>query len=79
MSSSCFLGAAVADLEFSAIHLQIAELYLRGWNADELGGLASGNFLRVFAAAEDVAREMAREGIAPAQDLYEKRVDIAWK
>lgn len=57
----------------------IAELYSRGWNADELGGLASGNFLRVFAAAEDVAREMAREGVLPAQDLYEKRVDIASK
>jgi membrane dipeptidase len=54
-------------------------LYSRGWNADELGGLSSGNFLRVFAAAEDVAREMAREGISPAQDLYERRVDISWK
>ena len=60
-------------------NVQIAELYSRGWNADELGGLASGNFLRVFAAAEDVAREMAREGITPAQDLFEKRVDISWK
>jgi membrane dipeptidase len=69
------LLGAVADLKF----LQIAELYSRGWNADELGGLASGNFLRVFAAAEDVAREMAREGVLPAQDLYEKRVDIASK
>lgn len=59
--------------------MQIAELYSRGWNADELGGLASGNFLRVFAAAEDVAHKMAREGITPAQDLYEKRVDISWK
>jgi len=57
----------------------IAELYSRGWNADELGGLASGNFLRVFAAAEEVAREMAREGVEPAQDLYEKRVDILRK
>lgn len=59
--------------------MKIAELYSRGWNADELGGLSSGNFLRVFAAAEDVAREMARESIPPAQDLYEKRVDISWK
>jgi membrane dipeptidase len=59
--------------------VQIAELYSRGWNADELGGLSSGNFLRVFAGAEDVAREMAREGISPAQDLYERRADISWK
>jgi len=51
-------------------------MYSRGWNAEELGGLASGNFLRVFAAAEDVAREMAREGVMPSQDLYEKRVDF---
>jgi len=57
----------------------IAEMYSRGWNADELSGLASGNFLRVFAQAEEVAREMAREGAAPAQDLYEKRVDVALK
>lgn len=62
---------------FSVIVAQIAEMYSRGWNAEELGGLASGNFLRVFAAAEDVAREMAREGVMPAQDLYEKRVDFA--
>jgi membrane dipeptidase len=59
--------------------LQIAELYSRGWNADELRGVAGTNFLRVFAGAEDVAREMAREGIAPAQDIYEKRTDIPRK
>ena len=58
---------------------QIAELYSRGWSAEELGGLASGNFLRVFAAAEEVAREMAREGVEPAQDLYGRRQDIARK
>jgi hypothetical protein len=58
---------------------QIAELYSRGWNADELAGLASGNFLRVFAAAEDVAREMTREGVQPVQDLYDKRVDVTRK
>ena len=51
-------------------------MYSRGWNAEELGGLASGNFLRIFAAAEEVAREMAREGVMLAQDLYEKRVDF---
>jgi membrane dipeptidase len=65
-----------ADPGFSIVVAQIAEMYSRGWNAEELGGLASGNFLRVFAAAEDVAREMAREGVMPAQDLYEKRVDF---
>jgi membrane dipeptidase len=54
-------------------------MYSRGWNAEELSGLASGNFLRVFAQAEEVAREMAREGAEPAQDLYEKRVDVAQK
>lgn len=52
---------------------------MRGWSAEDLGGLTSGNFLRVFAAAEEVAREMAREGVEPAQDLYEKRLDIARK
>jgi membrane dipeptidase len=66
----------VLTWDSSIIVAQIAELYSRGWNADELGGLASDNFLRVFAAAEEVAREMAREGVEPAQDLYEKRVDI---
>ncbi|KAI9510913.1 membrane dipeptidase-domain-containing protein [Russula earlei] len=54
----------------------IAEMYSRGWNADELAGLASGNFLRVFARAEEVAREMAREGVTPAQHLYGKRKDV---
>ncbi|KAH9015162.1 hypothetical protein EDB85DRAFT_2156929 [Lactarius pseudohatsudake] len=34
-----------------------------------------GNFLPVFAGAEDVVRE----GVAPAQDLYEKRTDIPKK
>lgn len=58
---------------------QFVELYSRGWSAEELAGLASGNFLRVFAGAEEVAREMAREGVEPAQDLYEKRLDIARK
>ena len=55
---------------------KIAELYSRGWSANELRGFAGGNFLRVFAAAEGVAREMAREGVLPAQDLHEKRTDI---
>jgi hypothetical protein len=52
-------------------------MYTREWNTDELRGLASGSFLRMFAQAEEVGRE----GAAPAQDLYEKpeRVDVAWK
>lgn len=69
---SCPIGLE----DVSTYPVLIAELYSRGWSADELRGFAWGNFLRVFAAAEDVAREMAREGIAPAQDLYEKRTDI---
>lgn len=69
---SCPIGLE----DVSTYPVLIAELYTRGWSADELRGFAGGNFLRVFAGAEDVAREMAREGVAPAQDLYEKRTDI---
>ncbi|KAH8984504.1 hypothetical protein EDB92DRAFT_1481149 [Lactarius akahatsu] len=54
----------------------VVELYGRGWSADDLRGFTGDNFLRVFAGAEDVARNMARESVAPAQDLYEKRTDI---
>ncbi|KAI0296526.1 membrane dipeptidase-domain-containing protein [Multifurca ochricompacta] len=58
----------------------IEELYSRGWTADELRGVTGANFLRVFAGAEDVAKAMAREGIAPTPDLYEKRADVpSWK
>lgn len=69
---SCPIGLE----DVSTYPVLIAELYSRGWSGDELRGFAGGNFLRVFAAAEGVAREMAREGVAPAQDLYEKRTDI---
>jgi len=62
--------------DVSTYPVLIAELYSRGWSAYELRGFAWGNFLRVFAATEGVAHEMAREGVAPAQDLYEKRTDI---
>ncbi|KAH9062409.1 membrane dipeptidase-domain-containing protein [Lactarius vividus] len=65
--------------DVSTYPVLVAELYSRGWSADELRGFTGGNFLRVFAGAEDVAREMAREGVAPAQDLYEKRTDIPKK
>ncbi|KAH9036792.1 membrane dipeptidase-domain-containing protein [Lactarius deliciosus] len=65
--------------DVSTYPVLVAELYSRGWSADELRGFTGGNFLRVFAGAEDVAREMAREGVVPAQDLYEKRTDIPKK
>ncbi|KAI9442651.1 hypothetical protein H4582DRAFT_1929831 [Lactarius indigo] len=65
--------------DVSTYPVLVAELYSRGWSADELRGFTGGNFLRVFAGAEDVAREMAHEGVALAQDLYEKRTDIPRK
>ncbi|KAH8984508.1 membrane dipeptidase-domain-containing protein [Lactarius akahatsu] len=65
--------------DVSTYPVLVAELYSRGWSADDLRGFTGGNFLRVFAGAEDVAREMAREGVAPAQDLYKKRTDIPKK
>ncbi|KAH8983900.1 hypothetical protein EDB86DRAFT_2833738 [Lactarius hatsudake] len=49
--------------------------YSRRWSSDELRGFTGGTFLPVFAGAEDVVRE----GVAPAQDLYEKRADIPKK
>jgi len=39
----------------------IAELVRRGWSDEELGKLASGNFLRVLRAAEETARRLQRE------------------
>jgi len=63
-----YVGAA-ADSVFSVIKC-IGELRSCGWNADELGGLTSGSLWHVFAAAADVAPEMAREDIAPIQ-VYE--------
>ncbi|KDQ15224.1 hypothetical protein BOTBODRAFT_31890 [Botryobasidium botryosum FD-172 SS1] len=53
-----------------------AELYRRGWNAEELGGLAGGNFLRVFKGAEEVAERLRGEGVKPAMDIYEHRTDL---
>ncbi|KAH9160633.1 hypothetical protein EDB89DRAFT_2081612 [Lactarius sanguifluus] len=61
--------------DVSTYPVLIAELYSRGWSADELHGFTGGNFLPVFAGAENVVRE----GVAPAQDLYEKRTDIPKK
>ncbi|KAH9036794.1 membrane dipeptidase-domain-containing protein [Lactarius deliciosus] len=65
--------------DVSTYPVLVAELYSRGWSADGLRGFTGGDFFRVFAGAEDVAREIARKGVAPAQDLYEKRTDIPKK
>lgn len=51
-----------------------AELIRRGWTREELDGLASRNFLRVFRGAEEVARQMSEE--LPSYALYNKRVDM---
>jgi len=55
---------------------QIAELLHRGWNKYELAGFTGGNFLRVFSAAEDVARKLQAAGTPPVYDVYEKRDDF---
>jgi membrane dipeptidase len=39
----------------------LAELARRGWSDEDLGKLASGNFLRVLRRAEEVARRLQRE------------------
>ncbi|KIM54428.1 hypothetical protein SCLCIDRAFT_1222022 [Scleroderma citrinum Foug A] len=54
----------------------IAELLRRGWDKYELAGFTGGNFLRVFAAAEDVARKLQAAGTSPVYDVYEKRDDF---
>ncbi|EIW81180.1 hypothetical protein CONPUDRAFT_104400 [Coniophora puteana RWD-64-598 SS2] len=54
----------------------VAELHKRGWATEELAGFTSGNFLRVFARAEEVAQELKKSGMQPVYDLYDKRTDI---
>ncbi|KAJ7594692.1 membrane dipeptidase-domain-containing protein [Mycena floridula] len=54
----------------------IAELYRRGWNKHELIGLTGGNLLRVFSAAEAVAKELQKANTLPAYDIYSKRTDL---
>ncbi|EIW51737.1 uncharacterized protein TRAVEDRAFT_75537 [Trametes versicolor FP-101664 SS1] len=54
----------------------IAELYKRGWNAQELAGLTSGNLLRIMEGAERVAAELQRSGAQPAMARYDKRTDL---
>ncbi|KAI6026414.1 renal dipeptidase family, partial [Pisolithus microcarpus] len=57
----------------------VAELLRRGWDKYELAGLTGGNFLRIFAAVEDVAQKLQSEGTLPVYDVYEERQDIAVK
>jgi len=54
----------------------IAELYRRGWDKYELAGLTGGNLLRVFAAVENVARELQAAGTPAVYDIYDKREDM---
>jgi len=54
----------------------IAELYRRGWDKYELAGLTGGNLLRVFAAVENVARELQAAGTPTVYDIYDKREDL---
>ncbi|KAL4074348.1 membrane dipeptidase-domain-containing protein [Scleroderma yunnanense] len=54
----------------------IAELLRRGWDKYELAGFTGGNFLRVFAAVEDVARQLQAAGTPPVYDIYRKRGDL---
>ena len=55
---------------------QIAELYRRGWNKYELGGLTGGNLLRILRKAEGVSRKLRAAGALPKYDIYEKRTDL---
>ncbi|KAI6135833.1 membrane dipeptidase-domain-containing protein [Pisolithus thermaeus] len=57
----------------------IAELLRRGWDKYDLAGLTGGNFLRVFAAVEDVAHKLQSEGALPVYDVYEEREDMPLK
>ncbi|KAG0702966.1 membrane dipeptidase-domain-containing protein [Suillus ampliporus] len=54
----------------------IAELYRRGWSKMDLAGLTGGNFLRVFEAAEKVAKDLQAAGTLPKYDIYDKREDL---
>lgn len=55
---------------------QIAELYRRGWNKYELGGLTGGNLLRILRKAEEVSLKLRATGATPKYDIYEKRTDL---
>ncbi|KAH7920684.1 hypothetical protein BV22DRAFT_1122623 [Leucogyrophana mollusca] len=54
----------------------IAELYRRGWDKYELAGLTGGNFLRVFAGVEKVAKELQAAGTPVVYDVYDARKDL---
>lgn len=45
-----------------------AELLKRGVTDEQAKGIAGGNVLRVWAAAERVAGEMKEEGVKPLED-----------
>lgn len=49
-----------------------AELLKRGVTDEQAKGIAGGNVLRVWAAAEEVAREMKKEGVMPLEDTVAK-------
>ncbi|QRV91250.1 Membrane dipeptidase (Peptidase family M19) [Ceratobasidium sp. AG-Ba] len=51
-----------------------AELIRRGWTREELEGVASKNFLRIFRGAEETARQMSE--VPPSYALYDKRVEL---
>ncbi|KAI6129404.1 hypothetical protein EDD16DRAFT_1545311 [Pisolithus croceorrhizus] len=55
------------------------QLLRRGWDKYDLAGLTGGNFLRVFAAVEDVAHKLQSEGALPVYDVYEEREDMPLK
>lgn len=54
-----------------------AELLRRGWSREELEGLASKNFLRVFQGAEEVSQQM-RAKTSPSLVIYDKRNGTGW-
>lgn len=54
----------------------MAELIKRGWDRQDIAGLAGGNFLRVFKEVERVSWLMYHEGAKPSYELYNKRPDL---
>ncbi|KAG8870313.1 hypothetical protein FRB97_009868 [Tulasnella sp. 331] len=53
-----------------------AELYKRGWKAQELAGLAGGNILRVYKGAEKASQRIQARGVTPYADIYKARKDL---
>ena len=77
MYSSCFrrIWHTVGD---ARILFQFAELISRksGWDATSMAGLAGGNLLRVMEGAEQVARQMQKEGVKSSWQLWQGRDDL---